>query len=96
MVDLDPELLNDLPKPAPVPTTAVYSKEDGVVSWEVCMEEKETAIHQNIQVRGSHIGLGVNAAVLKIIEDRLQYEAENWVAFKPKKFVDDLLFYPSL
>ena len=96
VVDLDPELLKDLPKPAPVPTTAIYSKEDGVVSWEVCVEEKETAIHQNIQVRGSHIGLGVNASVLKIIEDRLQYEAENWAAFKPQNFVDDLFLYPSL
>lgn len=96
VVDLDPELLNDLPKPAPVPTTAVYSKEDGVVSWEVCVEEKETPIHQNIQVRGSHIGLGVNASVLKIIEDRLRYQVENWVAFKPQNFVDDLLLYPSL
>lgn len=96
VVDLDPDLLKDLPEPAPVPTTAVYSKEDGVVSWEVCIEEKETAIHQNIQVRGSHIGLGVNASVLKIIEDRLQYEAENWTAFKPQNFVDDFLLYPSL
>jgi len=96
VVDLDPDLLKDLPKPAPVPTTAIYSKEDGVVSWEVCIEEKETAIHQNIQVRGSHIGLGVNASVLKIIENRLQYEAENWVAFKPQSFVEDLLLYPSL
>lgn len=96
VVDLDPELLYDLPKPAPVPTTAVYSKEDGVVAWEVCVEEKETAIHQNIQVRGSHIGLGVNTAVLKIIEDRLKYMEENWVHFKPCNIVDDLLFYPSL
>jgi len=96
VVDLDPDLLKDLPKPAPVPTTAIYSKEDGVVSWEVCIEEKETVIHQNIQVRGSHIGLGVNASVLKIIENRLQLDAENWVAFKPQNFIDDLLLYPSL
>ena len=95
VVDLDPDLLNDIPKPAPVPTTAVYSKEDGVVAWEVCIEE-ETHIHQNIQVRGSHIGLGFNAAVLKIIEDRLQLNADNWSPFKPSNFVEDLLLYPSL
>lgn len=96
VVDLDPELLKDLPKPAPVPTTAIYSKEDGVVSWQVCVEAKETAIHQNIQVRGSHIGLGFNAAVLKIIANRLQFSEENWIPFKPKNKVEDLLFYPSL
>lgn len=96
VVDLDPDLLKDLPIPAPVPTTAIYSKEDGVVSWEVCVEEKETATHQNIQVRGSHIGLGVNAAVLKIIADRLLLTEDNWVHFKPRNIVDDLLLYPSL
>ena len=53
VVDLDPDLLNDLPKPAPVPTTAIYSKEDGVVAWEVCIEEKETETlnHYNKQVK---------------------------------------------
>ena len=96
VVDLDPDLLNDLPKPAPVPTTAIYSKEDGVVAWEVCIEEKETAIHQNIQVRGSHIGLGFNTAVLKIIADRLQLQADNWTPFKPNNIVEDLFLYPSL
>jgi len=88
--------LKDIPKPAPVPTTAIYSKEDGVVAWEVCIEEKETAIHQNIQVRGSHIGLGFNTAVLKIIADRLLLNADNWSPFKPTNFVEDLLLYPSL
>ena len=95
VVDLDPELLADIPKPAPVPTTAIYTKEDGVVPWEVCMEEVEDDIHQNIQVRGSHLGLGVNASVLNIIADRLQYYKEDWVHFEPQSAVEDLLFYPS-
>ena len=96
VVDIDPELLKDLPRPAPVPTTAIYSKEDGVVPWEICIEAKETHIHQNIQVRGSHVGMGFNASVLKIIEDRLQYAEENWVPFYPKNALEDLFFYPSL
>ena len=94
--DADPKLLADLPLPAPVPTTAIYTKEDGVVPWELCLEEKETDIHQNIQVRGSHLGLGVNHAVLHIIADRLQYSAKNWQHFKPDSKLGDLLFYPSL
>ena len=95
VVDLDPELLKDLPRPAPVPTTAIYSKEDGVVAWEVCIEE-ESELHQNIQVRGSHIGLGYNTAVLKIIADRLLLAEENWKPFKPKNVLDDVFLYPSL
>jgi len=96
VVDLDPALLADLPIPAPVPTTAIYTKEDGIVPWKYCMEEVEDAIHQNIQVRGSHLGLGVNLSVFEIIEDRLQYSAKDWTHFVPDNLFKDLLFYPSL
>ena len=94
--DIDNELLKDLPLPAPVPTTAIYSKEDGVVPWELCMEEVEDCTHQNIQVRGSHLGLGVNLSVLEIIADRLKYTQSDWVPFTPQSAIKDLLFYPSL
>ncbi len=96
IVKLDPILLEDLPLPAPLPTTAIYTKEDGIVPWEVCLEEEEDHIHQNIQVRGSHLGLGVNPSVLTIIADRLQYREENWEHFKAQNLFKDLLFYPSL
>jgi len=93
--DIDPILSADLPLPAPVPTTAIYTKEDGIVPWEMCIEE-EDELHQNIQVRGSHLGLGVNPSVLEIIEDRLLYSRHDWEYFEPKSFVKDVLFYPSL
>ncbi len=94
--DVAPELLADLPLPAPVPTTAIYSKEDGIVPWKLCMEKTEDDLHQNIQVRGSHLGFGVNPSVLNIIADRLLYRRENWEHFIPRNIVNDLLFYPSL
>ncbi len=93
---VNPELLEDIPHPAPVPTTAIYSKEDGVVPWQLCMEEVENAIHQNVQVRGSHLGLGVNPSVLNIIADRLLYEEDNWQKFEPNNLMEDWFFYPSL
>lgn len=93
--ELDPALLQDLPKPAPVPTTAIYSKEDGVVPWEYCIEAEETDIHQNVQVRGSHLGLGVNPSVLHIIADRLQFAQENWIPFETSNLFEDWLIYPS-
>ncbi len=93
---VDPALLADIPKPAPVPTTAVYTKEDGVVPWEVCMEKLVDKWHQNVQVRGSHLGLGVNPGVMKIIEDRLKYTKEDWTHFESTNIVQDILFYPSL
>lgn len=93
---MDPILLEDLPKPAPVPTTAIYSKEDGVVPWQSCMEQQESDTHQNIQVRGSHFGLGVNPSVLQIIADRLQYKEEYWVPFIPGSKVEEMLLYPTV
>ncbi len=93
--DIDPFLLADLPNPAPVPTTAIYTKEDGIVPWQTCMEQQESDIHQNVQVRGSHFGLGVNPTVLEIISDRLQYKEETWVPFQPSTKIEEKLFYPS-
>lgn len=81
---VDPELLADIPMAAPVPTTAIYTKQDGIVPWHVCMEEEDD-IHQNVEVQGSHIGLGVNNTVLDIIADRLQYSLENWVHYSEEE-----------
>lgn len=94
--DVDPDLLKGLPEPAPVPTTAIYTKEDGVVPWETCIETVEDKLHQNIQVRGSHLGLGVNPAVLEVIKDRLQLTEKSWEHFEPSNVLEDKLFYPSL
>lgn len=88
--------LENLPLPAPVPTTAIYSKEDGIVSWKMCMEKEEDHLHQNIQVRGSHIGLGVNPSVLSIIADRLLLKKENWIKFEARGFINKNFVYPSL
>ncbi len=88
--------LENLPIPAPVPTTAIYSKEDGIVNWEICMEKEEDNFHQNIQVRGSHIGLGVNASVFSIIADRLALKKSNWKKIMPKGIFKNKLVYPSL
>jgi len=89
------ELLADIPLPAPVPSTAIFTKEDGIVPWEYCLEAKEDATHQNIQVRGSHIGLGYNAAVLRIIEDRLLQKKSNWSRYETSGIIEELIFYPS-
>lgn len=94
--DLDYSLLNTFPAPAPVPTTAIYTKEDGIVPWEACMEMHEDDLHQNIQVRGSHCGLGMNSCVFMVIEDRLKYSMQNWQLFKPQGLTNNKLFFPSI
>jgi Palmitoyl protein thioesterase len=88
--------LQNLPLPAPVPTTAIYSKEDGIVQWKTCMEKTEDKLHQNIQVHGSHIGLGANPSVLSIIADRLKFGKNNWSKFEPTGLLKNKILYPSL
>jgi pimeloyl-ACP methyl ester carboxylesterase len=55
----------------PVPATSIYSRSDGIVNWRTCLlGPSDTA--ENIEVHlASHIGLGVNAAALWAIADRL-------------------------
>jgi hypothetical protein len=50
----------------PVPCTAIYSRGDGIVAWEACMEEP-AANTRNVEVRGSHCGMVVNSEVLCVI-----------------------------
>jgi pimeloyl-ACP methyl ester carboxylesterase len=69
-------------KPISVPSTSVYSRWDGVVAWRACVEP-ETALHQNIEVRCSHLGFGVDPATLWLIADRLAVPAGQRVPFRP-------------
>jgi len=54
---------NSLSIPPPVPTTAIYTKADGVVNWRTSLQRGEDHHVHNIRVPGSHIGLNINAAV---------------------------------
>lgn len=84
---VDPELIADIPLPAPVPTTAIYSKQDGIVPWNACIEQEDD-MHQNIEVTGSHLGLGVNNTVWDIIANRLKYSKENWVHYNHEEIAE--------
>lgn len=52
-----------LATPPPVPTTAIYTKADGVVNWRTSLQPGSDHHVHNIEVLGSHIGLNLNAAV---------------------------------
>ena len=57
-------------QPLPVPSTAIYSRSDGVVAWHSCIDE-EAPNSENVKVPGSHIGLLHNPAALYVVADRL-------------------------
>jgi pimeloyl-ACP methyl ester carboxylesterase len=72
-VNLDWEAFQRRRTPPPVPCTAIYSKTDGIVSWRCSMEEPAPNT-ENVEVTGSHHGLGVNPQVITVIAERLAKE----------------------
>jgi pimeloyl-ACP methyl ester carboxylesterase len=69
-------------RPISVPSTSVYSRLDGIVAWQACVEP-ETPLHQNVEVRCSHIGFGVDPATLWLIADRLGVPPGQHRPFRP-------------
>jgi hypothetical protein len=68
--------------PLTVPVTNIYTRTDGVVRWHVCIDS-DGLQRENIEVRGSHTGLGHNPAVLLAITDRLAQREGEWRPFRP-------------
>ena len=84
--------LRESATPPPVPSTAIWSREDGICAWQNCVEPfAENS--DNIEVHGSHCGLGVNPAVLYAIADRLALPEDAWAPFHRTGM--RALFYPS-
>ena len=67
----------------PVPTTSVLTKTDGVVHWRGSVQQADHAQCENIEVRASHCGLGVNPSVMVVLADRLKQPEGEWLPFKP-------------
>lgn len=66
--------------PAPVPSTAIYSKTDGICAWQNCIEV-QSDIAENIEVRGSHCGMGHHPAAVYAVADRLAQPEGEWAPF---------------
>ncbi len=56
--------------PPPVPCTAIYTRNDGIVAWRCCLEP-ETDRTDNVEVSGSHMGMPFNPQVARAIAERL-------------------------
>lgn len=79
-------------RPIGVPSTAAYSRYDGIVRWQNCIEP-ETELHRNVEVRCSHLGFGVDPATLWLIADRLAAPAGPQGTFRPPPLLRPL--YPA-
>jgi len=90
-ITVDQQLLVE---PPPVPTTAVYSKEDGVVNWLTCFQHGRHQQAQNIQVWGSHCGLTINPMVWFLLAERLSQAEDDWQRFRSSSW--RRLFYARI
>ena len=64
----------------PVPTTAIFSRTDGICAWQGCME-KTSATSESIEVESSHCGMGHHPAVVYAVADRLAQPEGQWRPF---------------
>ena len=72
---LSPQQLNQIlrerqRRPITTAVTAIYSKTDGVVSWQACIDDLNPSVEHKL-VESSHMGLGVNAAVYRLVAKAL-------------------------
>ena len=69
-----------LAEPPPVPTTAIFSRTDGICAWQGCVE-KTSAFAESIEVESSHCGMGHHPAAVYAVADRLAQPEGKWAPF---------------
>lgn len=75
---MDKALSLRLRTPPPMRTTSIYSRSDGVVAWQTCRHDTLSHLVHDIEVDGSHIGMGWNRDVLAAVADRLGQPPGRW------------------
>jgi hypothetical protein len=76
----DPHFGGALSETPPVPTTAIFSRTDGICAWQGCME-KTTATSESIEVESSHCGMAHHPAAVYAVADRLSQPEGHWKPF---------------
>ncbi|CAN5668807.1 alpha/beta hydrolase [soil metagenome] len=69
-----------LAEPPPVPTTSIFSRSDGICAWQICLNEENEQV-ENIELHGSHCGLGHHPAAVYAVADRLAQPEGQWTKF---------------
>jgi len=64
----------------PVPTTAIFSRTDGICAWQGCREQS-SHMAESIEVESSHCGMGHHPAAVYAVADRLAQKEGQWAPF---------------
>ena len=75
--------------PLAMPLSALYSRADGIVSWQSCVQAAGPR-RESVEVRGSHCGMGHNPAALWVVADRLGQPAGEWRPFAAPAYLRGL------
>lgn len=78
----------------PVPTTAIYSRTDGVINWRISAQRDGHKDTENIEVYSSHNGMTVNPAVWWVINNRLAQLEDYWQPFNRSDYQNQLFPTP--
>jgi hypothetical protein len=78
---IDTELQERVSRTPPVPTTSIYSRSDGIVSWRGCLERKSRR-SESIEVSASHLGIVSHPQVLRLVAGRLAQAEGEWRPLK--------------
>ena len=70
LAQLEREVAERFATPLRVPVTAVYSRRDGVVAWQACIDHWSPQV-RHIEVSETHLGLGFAPRVLGIVATEL-------------------------
>jgi triacylglycerol lipase len=62
------------PLPSMVRAVSIYSRSDGIVAWEACLDPSA----EHIQVDSSHAGMSVNPRVYRVLARILDEEGDRW------------------
>jgi pimeloyl-ACP methyl ester carboxylesterase len=78
--DEDPRFGGTLAGSPPVPTTAIFSRSDGICAWQGCREQSSN-MAESIEVESSHCGMGHHPAAVYAVADRLAQKEGEWAPF---------------
>lgn len=60
----------DMASPIGVPLTAVFTRRDGIVAWQACIDHHSPMV-EHVEVFSTHVGLGLDPDVWEIVARRL-------------------------
>ncbi len=60
----------DAAEPIRVPISVIFSRRDGIVAWEACLDRVSPNV-EHVEVRSTHIGMGVDPDVWAVVAQRL-------------------------